>query len=128
MINSLHIENYVLTGSLDIRFPEGLSIITGQTGAGKSLLLGAVSLLTGGKGDVGMIPPSAESCVVEGEFTVPEEALPILEEAEADTDGGVLIIRRVINRNGRSRAFVDDSPVPVQVQQYRIVKQYIRIL
>lgn len=117
MIKSLHIENYVLTGSLDISFPEGLSIITGQTGAGKSLLLGAVSLLTGAKGDVGMIPPSAESCVVEGEFTVPEEALPILEEAEADADGGVLLIRRVINRNGRSRAFVGDSPVPVQVLQ-----------
>ena len=63
MLRSLHIENYVLIDSLDIEFPEGLVIITGQTGAGKSILLGALSLLTGAKADAGTIADGAQSCV-----------------------------------------------------------------
>lgn len=115
MIRSLHIENYVLIDSLDIVFPEGLSIITGQTGAGKSILLGALSLLTGAKGDASLILGSAQSCVVEGEFELVPGIKEILEENEVDCDGDDLVIRRVLNRSGRSRSFVNDSPVPVQV-------------
>jgi len=94
VIRSLHIENYVLIDSLDITFPEGLAIITGQTGAGKSILLGALSLLLGAKADASCISEGAENCVVEAEF-----------------DTGDRIVRRVVSRSGRSRCFVDDCPV-----------------
>ena len=66
MLRSLHVENYALIDSLDIQFPEGLVIITGQTGAGKSILLGALSLLTGAKADALVIASGRESCVAEG--------------------------------------------------------------
>ncbi len=95
MLRSLHIRNYILIDSLDIQFPEGLVIITGQTGAGKSVLLGALGLLAGGKADPSLISEGAESCVVEGEFDTPE---------------GLRIIRRVLYSTGRSRSFIDDCP------------------
>ena len=69
MLKSLHISHYILIDSLDVEFPEGLIIITGQTGAGKSILLGALSLLTGAKADAAVISEGADSCVVEAEFT-----------------------------------------------------------
>lgn len=118
MLRSLHIRNYVLIDALDIDFPEGLVIITGQTGAGKSILLGALSLLTGAKADSGQIAEGAEGCVVEGEFSVADEdgALQALcMEHEVEWEDGRLIIRRTVSRSGRSRCFVNDSPVPVQV-------------
>lgn len=118
MLHSLHIENYVLIDSLDITFPEGLVIITGQTGAGKSILLGALSLLSGGKADAGAISRGKDSCVVEAEFDIAahsEEIDGILEENDIEKDGGHLIIRRTVNSSGRSRCFVNDSPVTVQV-------------
>ena len=117
MLSSLHIENYVLIDSLDITLPEGLGIITGQTGAGKSILLGALSLLTGAKGDASLISPGAQNCIVEGEFTAPETVRPVLEEAEVEWEDGRLLIRRVLNASGRSRCFINDSPVNVQVLQ-----------
>ena len=72
MLKSLQIKNYVLIDSLDVDFPEGLVIITGQTGAGKSILLGALSLLLGSKADASVIGPGADNCVVEAIFEVPE--------------------------------------------------------
>lgn len=99
MLRSLHIRNYILIDSLDIKLPEGLVIITGQTGAGKSILLGALGLLAGDRADPGMIGGGAETCVVEGEFETPE---------------GLRIIRRVIYSSGRSRSFIDDCPVQLQ--------------
>lgn len=99
MLRSLHIRNYILIDSLDITFPEGLVIITGQTGAGKSILLGALGLLAGGKGDASLISQGAESCVVEAEF---------------DTPDGLRIIRRVLYSSGRSRSFIDDCPAQLQ--------------
>ena len=99
MLRSLHIRNYILIDSLDIKFPEGLVIITGQTGAGKSILLGALGLLAGDKADPGMISEGAETCVVEGEFDTPE---------------GLRIVRRVLYSSGRSRSFIDDCPVQLQ--------------
>ena len=118
MLARLHVRNFVLIDSLEIDFPEGLIIITGQTGAGKSILLGALSLVTGAKADASMVSEGADNCVVEAEFDT-EDALirSILEENEAEWDQGHLIIRRVVNRSGRSRAFVNDSPVPVTVLQ-----------
>ena len=106
--------------SLDVDFPEGLIIITGQTGAGKSILLGALSLIMGAKADAGMISDGADNCVVEAEFDVDPSDAPLraeLEENDVEWDEGHLIVRRVVNRSGRSRAFVNDSPVSVQVLQ-----------
>ena len=117
MLRSLHIENYVLIDSLDISLPEGLGIITGQTGAGKSILLGALSLLMGAKGDAAMISDGEQNCIVEGEFSAPETLRAALEEAEVEWEGGNLLIRRVLNASGRSRSFINDSPVNVQLLQ-----------
>ena len=117
MLRSLHIENYVLIDSLDISLPEGLGIITGQTGAGKSILLGALSLLMGAKGDATQISAGAQNCIVEGEFSAPGSIRSILEDAEVEWDGGNLLIRRVLNASGRSRSFINDSPVNVQLLQ-----------
>ena len=118
MLSRLQVKNYVLIDSLEIDFPEGLIIITGQTGAGKSILLGALSLVTGAKADASMVSEGADNCVVEAEFDTTDVSIKeILEENEAEWDEGHLIIRRVVNRSGRSRAFVNDSPVPVTVLQ-----------
>ena len=118
MLARLHVRNFVLIDSLEIDFPEGLIIITGQTGAGKSILLGALSLVTGAKADASMVSEGADNCVVEAEFKTDDPLIrSILEENEAEWDEGHLIIRRVVNRSGRSRAFVNDSPVPVTVLQ-----------
>ena len=116
MLRRLHVRNYVLIDSLEIDFPEGLIIITGQTGAGKSIILGSISLVLGAKADMSVIGEAAENCVVEAEFdSVPEGLRPMLEEHEVEWDEGHLILRRVVNRTGRSRSFVNDSPVPVSV-------------
>ena len=72
MLRSLQIRNYVLIDSLDVDFPEGLVIITGQTGAGKSILLGALSLLLGSKADPSVIGEGSDNCVVEAVFGIPE--------------------------------------------------------
>lgn len=118
MLSSLHISHYILIDSLDITFPEGLVIITGQTGAGKSILLGALSLLSGTKADASLISEGAESCVVEAEFDGADDAVKaMLEENEVEWDGGHLIIRRVIHSSGRSRSFINDTPVPVTLLQ-----------
>ena len=103
MLRSLHIENYILIDSLDVTFPEGLVIITGQTGAGKSILLGALSLLFGAKADASMIAEGADSCVVEAEFDI--------------GSSGHIIIRRVIYPSGRSRCFLNDAPVQLAALQ-----------
>ncbi len=118
MLARLHVRNFVLIDSLEIDFPEGLIIITGQTGAGKSILLGALSLVTGAKADASMVSEDADNCVVEAEFDTNDALIrSIIEDNEAEWDEGHLIIRRVVNRSGRSRAFVNDSPVPVTVLQ-----------
>ena len=106
--------------SLDVEFPEGLVIITGQTGAGKSILLGALSLLLGSKADATVIGGGAENCVVEAVFGIPgsDQTLKgILDENDIDFADGELIIRRVVARTGRSRSFINDSPVNVQLLQ-----------
>ena len=122
MLKALHIKNYVLIDSLDIEFPAGLVIITGQTGAGKSILLGALSLVMGSRADSSVIGAAGDNCVVEAEFEVNDEDGALrqyLDENEIDFDPvdgkGQLTIRRILNSNGRSRSFVNDSPAPLKV-------------
>ena len=98
MLRRLVIQNYALIENLDIEFPAGLVIITGETGAGKSIMLGALSLLLGGKGDVSVLGDSTRNCVVEGEF---------------EFEGEELILRRVISPAGRTRSFINDEPATV---------------
>ena len=118
MLRSLHVRNYVLIDSLEIDFPEGLVIITGQTGAGKSILLGALGLVLGGKADASLVGTHGDTCVVEAEFTVgPDEALRVLMAENDLEDGDTLTIRRTLNRTGRSRSFVNDEPVSLPVLQ-----------
>ena len=120
MLSRLHVRNYVLIDSLEIDFPEGLVIITGQTGAGKSIILGALSLIMGSKADAATVSEGADNCVVEAEFEMGVEEYELkalLEDNEVEWEDGHLIVRRVVNRSGRSRAFINDSPVPVQVLQ-----------
>lgn len=116
MLRSLHISHYVLIDSLDIEFPEGLVVITGATGAGKSILIGALGLLSGSKADASVISQGADNCVVEAEFSHQNEALENLcRECDVDYNGGSLLIRRVVSASGRSRSFINDEPVTVQV-------------
>ena len=118
MLSRLQVKNYVLIDSLEIDFPEGLIIITGQTGAGKSILLGALSLLMGAKSDAAIVSEDADNCVVEAEFETSDLSLKeVLEENEVEWEEGHLVVRRVVNRSGRSRSFINDSPVPVNVLQ-----------
>lgn len=118
MLRSLHVRNYVLIDSLEIDFPEGLVIITGQTGAGKSILLGALGLALGGKADASLVGAHGETCVVEAEFSVDGNAPLRALMAENDLEeGDTLLIRRTLNRTGRSRSFVNDEPVSLPVLQ-----------
>lgn len=115
MLHSLHIENYILIDSLDVTFPEGLVIITGQTGAGKSILLGALSLCLGAKADAAMIGSNGDSCIVEAEFEAggDTELQSKLSEDDLPWQDGHLVIRRVVHSSGRSRSFLNDEPVSV---------------
>ena len=119
MLSGLHVSNYILIDSLDIQFPEGLIIITGETGAGKSILLGALSLVLGAKADAAVVGPHAENCVVEATFdTKNDEGLRnLLQENDLPFEGGELVLRRVVSRSGRSRCFAADEPVSVAVLQ-----------
>lgn len=113
MISRLHIANYALIDSLNIEFTEGLNIITGETGAGKSIILGALGLLLGARADAKAIRQSDRKSVVEATFNV--EGRTALaswaEENNLDWDAHECILRREITPTGRSRAFINDTPV-----------------
>ena len=112
MLTHLTINNYVLIESLDIDFAAGFSVMTGETGAGKSIILGALGLLTGGRADTGSIMPGAAKCTVEGIFNIDGYDLQsVFEENEIDYEPTECILRREVSSNGKSRAFVNDSPV-----------------
>lgn len=117
MLYSLSVSNYILIGSLDTTFPEGLIIISGETGAGKSILLGALSLVLGAKADAGMVGPEGENCVVEAEFGITPAVRRILKEADLPDDGDRLVLRRTVGQSGRSRSFANDEPVTLPVLQ-----------
>ena len=114
MLKHLSIENYLLIGSLELDFPKGLIIITGETGAGKSVLLGALQLLLGGKAESGMIKERDKNCIVEGLFQF-EMPIEVKWQDGSATQESELIIRRVLSASGRSRAFVNDEPATQQM-------------
>ena len=116
MLRNLHVRNYILIDALDIEFPDGLVIVTGQTGAGKSIIIGALSMVLGARTDASVIGAAADNCVLEAEFEVDPEDYDLkseIEKNDVEWDNGRLLVRRVISRSGRSRAFINDSPVPL---------------
>ena len=117
MLYSLSVSHYILIDSLETTFPEGLSIITGETGAGKSILIGALSLVLGAKADAGMVAEGSENCVVEAEFGVTPAIRKILKESDLPDQGDRLVLRRTVARSGRSRSFANDEPVTLPVLQ-----------
>lgn len=119
MLTRLHIRNYVLIDALEVTFPQGLVILTGETGAGKSILLGALSLLGGTRADAGVVGVRGDQCVVEAEFDVSGDprARALVEAEDLEWEDGLLTVRRTVSRTGRSRAFVNDSPVGVTFLQ-----------
>ena len=114
MLKTLHIENYALIEKVHIDFKEGFTVITGETGAGKSILLGALGLLTGKRADISSIGNAAAKCVIEGTFAIDTYALNgFFESHDLDYDAHT-IIRRELLPSGKSRAFINDTPVTVQ--------------
>jgi len=115
MLQNLHIQNYALIDQLDIEFHQGLNIITGETGAGKSILLGALALILGQRADSSVLKDSSRSCIVEGLFNISGYNLSDF-FAQNDIDYyDSTIIRRQINESGKSRAFINEIPVNLNV-------------
>lgn len=110
MIQSLYIRNYVLIDELEMQFSEGFTTITGETGAGKSILMGALSLILGQRADTTVLKLKDSKCIVEGTFRISEGEKEIFEANDVDFDP-VSTIRREIAPGGKSRAFINDTPV-----------------
>ena len=114
MLRNLTIDNYALIDRLDIDFDDGLSVITGETGAGKSIILGALSLVLGSRADSKVALDASSKCVVEATFDVePYRLEALFDELDVDYSAST-IVRREILPNGKSRAFVNDTPVGLQ--------------
>ena len=114
MLKSLDINNFALIEHLQVDFSSGFSVITGETGTGKSVLLGAISMLLGQRSDAKAVREGAQRCIIEGCFDL--SAFPLhsfFEENDLDYDEQCCIIRREVSANGRSRAFINDTPVSV---------------
>ena len=111
MLQSLYIQNYALIDKLDIDFTPGFSVITGETGAGKSIILGAIGLLLGQRADVKAIRNGATKCIVEAKFSIASYGMEEFFKAnDIEYDSEECIIRREVNINGKSRAFINDTP------------------
>lgn len=116
MLKSLFIQNFVLIDSLDIHFDKGFSVITGETGAGKSIILGALSLVLGQRADGKSIKNGADKCIIEAVFDITNYQLePFFLENDLEYDRESCILRRELFASGKSRAFVNDSPVSLTI-------------
>ncbi len=111
MLQAIYIQNYALIDKLDIDFTPGFSVITGETGAGKSIILGAIGLLLGQRADVKAIKNGATKCIVEARFRIATYGLEdFFAENDIEYDEEECIIRREVSANGKSRAFINDTP------------------
>ena len=114
MLKRIFIQNFALIDRLEIDLEEGLQVLTGETGAGKSIILGALRLLRGERADIKMIAASEKKCIVEAQFNLSEYYKVLFEEHQVDFDS-TTYLRREIGTNGKSRAFINDSPVTLDV-------------
>ena len=113
MLHHLTISHYALIEHLDIDFNSGFTVITGQTGAGKSIMLGALNLLLGGRADAKSIQSGEKQCTVEASFNIENLGLEsFFARNDIDFDATDSIIRREVLQSGKSRAFINDRPVP----------------
>ncbi len=115
MLARLHIENFALIDALDIEFGDGLNVLTGATGAGKSIIIGALDLILGGRGSEEIIRTGAQACLVEAKFRLIDGqfAADLKQAHDVEVDGENVTIRREYKRKGGGRAFIEDSQVPV---------------
>jgi DNA repair protein RecN (Recombination protein N) len=111
MLQSLKIENYALIHALEIRFDKGFVVITGETGAGKSILIGALALILGNRADTDVLYDKNRKCIVEGVFHLANPEIQFFFEQHDLDYHETTIIRREINEHGKSRAFINDTPV-----------------
>ena len=111
MLQSIFIQNYALIDKLDISFTSGFSVITGETGAGKSIILGAIGLLLGQRADVKAIKKGASKCIVEATFRIANYGMEaFFQENNIEYEPDECILRREVSANGKSRAFINDTP------------------
>lgn len=117
MLKSLHISNYALISELSINFEAGFSVITGETGAGKSIILGALSLILGQRADSKSIKIDADKCIIEAEFDISnyQHLDSFFAANELDNEGDTCLIRRELTNSGKSRAFINDTPVSLNL-------------
>jgi DNA repair protein RecN (Recombination protein N) len=120
MLQSLFIDNYALIEHLEIRFTEGLTVLTGETGAGKSIIMGALSLILGGRADAKAVRTGTAKCVIEASFDIRNFQLQsFFEKNDLEYDAAATIIRREVYATGKSRAFIND--VPVQLTMLKVL-------
>lgn len=118
MLKQLYIQNFTLIDEMNILFHPGFSVITGETGAGKSIILGALGLLKGNRADTKQIRQGEERCVIEAHFDIRQYDLKdFFLENDLDDDPHDCILRREININGKSRAFINDTPASLSVMK-----------
>ena len=118
MLKQLYIKNFTLIDELNIAFNSGFSVITGETGAGKSIILGAINLLLGQRADTKVIKVDRDKCVIEAHFNLSKYGMDqFFADNDIDYDSEDCIIRREINKNGKSRAFVNDMPVQLTLMR-----------
>ena len=116
MLKQLYIKNFTLIDELDIEFQRGFSVITGETGAGKSIILGAIGLLLGQRADSKAIKMGADKCIIETHFDLSRYQMePFFTENEIEYDANDTIIRRELTAQGKSRAFINDTPAPLSL-------------
>ena len=116
MLKQLYIKNFTLIDELDIRLHPGFSVITGETGAGKSIILGAIGLLLGQRADSKSIKAGAEKCVIEAHFDLSRYPMQdFFDENEIEQDAADTIVRRELTSAGKSRAFINDTPVSLSM-------------
>lgn len=125
MLAKLIIQNFVLIDSLEVDFSQGFSVITGETGAGKSIILGALGLLMGQRADSSSLRPGTDKCIIEAQFTnIDDRCRELMQEEDIDFDPAECIIRREISSKGKSRSFVNDTPASLsllkQLSEYLI--------
>ena len=117
MLTHLLISNYALIENLEIDFKEGLTIITGETGAGKSIIMGALSLILGERAELKVIRNTEAKSVIEAVFSITgnDEIVKFLEDNDIEVFKNECILRREISSSGRSRAFINDMPVTLSI-------------